>query len=50
MFYFRDFPRAAYIFGDQLEQGGTTVTSDIFQDISLYTEVIDQVKDNVSFY
>lgn len=50
MFYFRDYPRTAYIFGDQLEQGGVQVTSDIFQDISLYTEVIDQVKDNVSFY
>lgn len=50
MFYFRDYPRTAYIFGDQLEQGGVQVTSDIFQDISLYSGIVDQVKDNVSYY
>ena len=50
MFYFKDFPRTAYIFGDQQDIGGATVTTELFQDISRYTDIIDQVKDNVSFH
>lgn len=50
MFYFKEFPKANYIFGDQLDIGGAEVTTELFQDISKYSEVIDQVKDNTSFH
>lgn len=50
MLFFRNFPRTAYIFGDKETQGGEQVTYELFQDISLYSDVIDQIKDNVSFY
>ena len=50
MFYFKEFPKANYIFGDQLDIGGAEVTTELFQDISRYADVIDQVKDNTSFH
>jgi hypothetical protein len=50
MLFFKDFPRTAYIFGDQETTGGQQVTYEIFQDISRYTDILDQIKDNVSFY
>lgn len=50
MLYFRNFPRIPYVFGDQETLGGEQVTYEIFQNVSLYSDVIDQVKDNVSFY
>lgn len=50
MLFFRNFQRTPYIFGDQETLGGEQVTYELFQDISRYSDVIDQVKDNVSFY
>lgn len=50
MHFFKEFPKASYIFGNQLDIGGAQVTTELFQDISRYTDVIDQVKDNVSFH
>jgi len=50
MLFFKDFPRTPYIFGDQETQGGEQVTYEIYQDISRFSDVIDQIKDNVSFY
>ena len=42
MLYFQDFGTLLYQFGDEED---TT----IFQDISRYADVIDQVKDDISF-
>jgi len=50
MLFFNNFPRTAYVFGDQETQGGEQVTFEIYQDISRYSDIIDQIKDNVSFY
>jgi hypothetical protein len=50
MLFFRNFPRTAYIFGNNETIGGQQVSYEIFQDISRYTDVIDQIADNVSFY
>lgn len=50
MHFFKEFPKASYIFGNQLDVGGAQVTTELFQDISRYSEVIDQVKDNVAFH
>jgi len=50
MLYFKDFPRTAYVFGDNEVQGGEQVTYEIFQDISRYSDILDVIKDNVSFY
>jgi hypothetical protein len=41
--YFQYFPRESYIFGDE-------AMPDIFQNITRYADVIDQVKDNSSLY
>jgi len=50
MQYFKDFPRVEYVFGDQIDIGGQSVTTEIYQDISAYVDIIDEVKDNSSFY
>ena len=50
MYYFRNFPRTAYVFGDNEVIGGKQVTYAITQDFTRYSDVIDQIKDNVSFY
>ena len=50
MLYFRNFPRIPYIFGDKETIGGEQVTYEVFQNLSLYSDVIDQIQDNVSFY
>lgn len=50
MQFFKDFPRVRYIFGNQSVIGGKRVTTEAFQDISAYTDIIDAVKDNTSFY
>lgn len=42
MQYFNDFNKAFYKFGDEVD----TV---IFQDLSQYTDIVDQVKDGISF-
>ena len=42
MQYFNDFNKIFYKFGDEVD----TV---VFQDLSLYTDIIDQVKDGISF-
>lgn len=43
MAYFRNFPITEYNFGDEINPV-------LFQNLSTYTDVIDQISDNVSFY
>lgn len=43
MSYFNVFPDVPYRFGDEL-------TDDIFQNISVYATIVDEIKDNVAFY
>jgi hypothetical protein len=43
MNYFKSFPSVAYRFG-------TENTLNAFQDVSLYVELIDEIKDNIDFY
>jgi hypothetical protein len=43
MNYFRYFPVTAYAFGDES-------LPDIFRDLSVYVSILDEIKDNVSFY
>lgn len=43
MSYFNFFPRTDYRFGDELNP-------DRFRNISVYADVIDQLKDNIAFY
>lgn len=50
MLYFRNYPRTAYIFGDEATQGSGEVKYEIYQDISRYSDIVDQIKDDVSFY
>jgi hypothetical protein len=50
MRFFNKFPYTPYVFGDDEDIGGKVVTSVFMQDISLYVDVIDQIKDNISFY
>tara|TARA_Y100000389_G_scaffold197073_1_gene231008 strand:+ start:96 stop:845 length:750 start_codon:yes stop_codon:yes gene_type:complete len=50
MLYFRNFPRTAYYFGNNKDLGGEKLSYEVFQDISRYSDIIDQIKDNVSFY
>ena len=41
MLYFNDFPKVQYKFGDEIDPT-------IFQDISIYSDVVDQIKDSIS--
>ena len=41
--YFQYFPRSFYLFGDETR-------SDIFQNITIYADVIDQIRDNTTIY
>ena len=51
MDYFKYFPRSIYVFGNEADDiGGVDRTTTVFQDISVYTDIIDQVKDNAAFY
>ena len=43
MTYFRDFPTVQYLFGDEK-------TTDLFRNISIYSDVIDQVRNSVTSY
>ena len=43
MSFFRNYPIKAYRFGDQLDPA-------LFQNLSIYIDLIDQVKDNLDFY
>ena len=43
MLYFNDFPDVGYKFGDEVDET-------IFQNISVYAEVIDQIKSEVTFF
>jgi hypothetical protein len=42
MLYFNEFPKVQYKFGNEIDPV-------IFQDISIYADVVDQVKDSISF-
>ena len=50
MQYFNKFPRAFYIFGDQEAQGTGKISSELVQDISAYSDVLDRIADNVAFH
>jgi hypothetical protein len=51
MDYFKYFPRTQYVFGNEAEDIGTgIVVSELIQDISLYVEVIDEIKRSKAFY
>ena len=41
--YFQYFPRSFYRFGNE-------TTSDVFQNLTIYADVVDQVKDNTTVY
>ena len=41
MLYFNDFPKVQYKFGNEIDPT-------IFQDISIYSDVVDQIKDSIS--
>ena len=41
MLYFNDFPKLQYKFGNETD-------ATIFQDISIYSDVVDQIKDSIS--
>lgn len=41
--YFQYFPRSFYLFGNE-------TTSDVFQNITIYADVIDQIRDNTTIY
>ena len=41
--FFRNFPLVGYNFGDE-------TTPAIFQDISAYIKIIDDIKDDIAFY
>lgn len=41
MLYFNDFPKIQYKFGNEIDPT-------IFQDISIYSDVVDQIKDSIS--
>lgn len=43
MAFFRNFPRVAYKFGDEIEPA-------LFQNLTAYVNILDTVKDNISFY
>jgi len=43
MSYFRYFPYVEYFFGDE-------TTPDVFQNISVYSSIFDEIKNNVAFY
>jgi len=49
--YFKNFPKALYRFGDEAEvKGGGDLVTEFTQDLSIYVDVIDQVRENSSFY
>ena len=43
MSYFNNFPNIAYTFGDEEQPN-------LFQDLSAYVQIIDEIKDNLNFY
>ena len=43
MNFFKYFPREPYFFGDE-------ETPDVFQNISIYADIIDEIKNNTAFY
>lgn len=43
MSYFKSFPRVFYKFGDEQ-------TSDVFENLSVYSDMVDQIRDKVSLY
>ena len=50
MQYFNTFPRVFYVFGDQEAQGTGQVSTELYQNISAYSDVIDEIADNVAFF
>jgi hypothetical protein len=51
MEYFKFFPKTLYIFGDESTTSGSgNVVTEVFTDISAYSEVVDQVRKNTAFH
>ena len=51
MDYFKYFPRVEYVFGNEAEDIGTgIVVTELIQDMSLYVDVIDELKRSKAFY
>ena len=50
MQYFTDFEKVNYIFGNPFDLGSDKVITQLFQNISVYSDVIDRVSDNVGFF
>ena len=43
MQYFNKFPRVFYVFGDQEAQGTGKTSTELVQDISAYSDVLDRI-------
>ncbi len=50
MQYFNKFPRVFYVFGDQEAQGTGKTSTELVQDISSYSDVLDRISDNIAFH
>ena len=50
MQYFNKFPRFFYVFGDQEAQGTGKVSTELVQDISTYSDILDRISDNIAFH
>ena len=51
MDYFKYFPRVEYVFGNEAEDIGTgIVVTELIQDMSLYVDIIDEIKRSKAFY
>ena len=51
MEYFRNFNRVDYVFGDDFEKvGGSDATFELFQNLTAYVDIIDEIKQNNAFY
>jgi len=51
MDFFKFFPKTLYVFGNEAEELGTgNVETEIFSDISIYVDVIDEVRKNSAYH
>jgi len=49
--YFQNFPVVEYAFGDEFNvKGGANLTLELFQDLSAYVDIVDEIKDIGSYY
>ena len=50
MQYFKHFPRVPYVFGNLKEIGDARVTTEIYQNISATVDILENIKNNSTFY